>query len=253
MPHNLTIYRPNAQIVDSPTVILDSVTQDLPRTSASGDILKELFPSEEILDEMLKVSPTNPPYPALAVVDPLVPPLSQRGESASTSGVTYDVDGYSEYARIVNAMLEFVSRDRFLARKNVWLLQHFLILERSASDFLMLSGEPSPFFRKNVPETLLRSIIERVQSLTAFLISDVGDANWHRSVVGSLTNPGSSSSNGAIGDFINSLLAKSRQHDTVQNSRLFYTVMKHVLSDADRVDAEHWMTLGRGLERNGTC
>lgn len=200
---------------------------------------------------MLQEMPSEPLDPAIAVVDPLVPPHSLWSESGrSVSRVTYDSDGYSEYTRLVNALLDVASRDRHLARNNVWLLRHFLVLESSASDCRLFSAEPSHFLGKNLSDASLEGIIERVKALTAFLLSDAGEQGWHRSVVNSLFESGSSP-NDPVANFIRLLLDRSRQHDTTQTARILYTTMKHILSDADKADAEQWMTLGRRLERQG--
>ena len=216
-------------------------------------MLVDLFPSESSLDDMLKDIPANPIHPALVIVDPLIPPQSLWDDhDSSASLISYDTDGYSEYTRVVAALLEVVSEDRYIARSNIWLLRHFLALQSGVIDLLMFPSEPSHFFAKDIPATLLERMNEKIETLTAFLLPDVGEGAWHKDLTTSVLHLTPTSQSDPVSLCVHMLLTKAHDHDSVQNARSLYTTMRHVLSDAVREDAEQWMLLARKIEKRST-
>ncbi|THH03871.1 hypothetical protein EW145_g5943 [Phellinidium pouzarii] len=234
----------------SPDAVLKVIAEgDL---GSSYDILEDFFPSEESLDNMLNDLPSNPPDPVLAIVDPLVPPPSMWKAEAKVTSL-YDITGMSEYARVVNALLSVATNNRYLARSNIWLLRHFLTLSLAASEQLMLRTEGSAFFSQEVSETTLRDIDARVKTLTSFILANVNDEGWHAAVIQAYLNGNvklhtTSVKENTIVNFVVLMLSAASKDDTVRESRVLFTVMRHILNGALTADAEQWMVLSRRLE-----
>ncbi|KAH8103213.1 hypothetical protein DFH11DRAFT_1772348 [Phellopilus nigrolimitatus] len=194
--------------------------------------------------------PSNPLDPILAVVDPLVPPPSLWKDSESSAELQpYDRASMSAYARIVHALLSVAADDRRLARTNTWLLRHFLTLAQAATERLMLPAAYSAYFARGVAEEALQDIIARVQTLTLFLLADVGDDGWHHAITQAFLKGTGQSQLPGVAGFVATLLAVTVRTDTVRESKVLYTVMQHILNGATPADAEHWVALTRRLEK----
>lgn len=231
-----------------PQIVLETVLEGL--WGDRMDLLNDLFPSEEQLDEMLQGLPSNPIDPNLAIIEPLIPP-SSTWKSESIQASSYDLSGFSEYARVVNALLSVFVDDRQLARGNIGMLRHFLILALSANELLQVPNAKSAMFRNKTSETVLRDIITRVQKTTAFLLSTSLEDDWHAMVVNALQQSGAQPTLDPVGQFVASIVSKARDGDTIRESLILHTVLQHVLSGATKEDADHWMLLARKLEKNG--
>ncbi|EJD05481.1 uncharacterized protein FOMMEDRAFT_103536 [Fomitiporia mediterranea MF3/22] len=216
------------------------------------DLMSELFPSQDQLEALLYDLPSNPVDPILAIVDPLIPPQSMWKDVPNRVRLPYDRSGLCEFARVVNSLLLVASKSRDFARQNIWLLRHFLILSLAASERRLVPSATSAFFSCNVPESILEEITTRVKALTAFLLSDVGDEDWHASLIQTYEK-------GKNGDqtvfayrnfpsFVLHMLESAARRDDLQESRAFCTVVQYVLNGAVRKDAEQWMTLAKRLE-----
>ncbi len=93
---------------------------------------------------MLDDLSSDPIHPALAVLDPLIPP----GEYAEIDPPACDSHGFSPYARLVSMLLFVFLEDRQCARRNTWALRHLLALSLYADDYSAYPTGSSPVFRK---------------------------------------------------------------------------------------------------------
>ena len=217
------------------------------------DILKDLFPHQHELDELLSELPHNPLDPTLVIVDPLIPPRS-LWKIESPHQPQYDSSGFSEYARIVTSLISVATTDRILARENPWLLRHFLTLSMAAADCLSLPSVESAFFSQNVSPDILHEIVSRTQALTSFLLTDdVADDNWRSlltAFIQGVTSP-ENPEGSQLSTFVMNCLSHALQDGSIRESRVLYTIVKHLLNGAAVADAEQWILLARRLEKQG--
>ncbi|TDL24483.1 hypothetical protein BD410DRAFT_785971 [Rickenella mellea] len=214
------------------------------------DLLADLFPSKDELDDMLDYSSSDPVDPSLAVIQPLVPPQS----SSSVHGApvpAFDASGYSTYARILNALLYVLSNDRHLVRTNIWALRHFLVLSSVAHEHLHVPNAESSFFKRDASHSALQDVITRVQKVTTLLLAKSYDNMWHSSVVHCVSKVNDKAATlDSVGLFLVDLILKAKQSDSYRESFVLYSVLQHVLSGTTKADADQWMILARSLEKH---
>jgi E3 ubiquitin-protein ligase listerin len=221
-----------------------------PSTGIAFDLLHDLFPSQVELDGMLQALPSDPSDYSLATVDRLIPPpslwkLEQEPLQA------FDKTGLSEYARIVNTLLSVAISDRKLARDNMWLLTHFVQLYLAAKDALSSPSDDLVLFDKHIAHQELKDMITRVETLSAFLLSDISDDNWHLMVTQSLAQNDNARISDTMGQFVYGLMSSSQRKDSVRDSRILHFVVRHLLSGSSASDADQWMLFARQLEKKG--
>jgi len=56
-----------------------------------------------------------------------------------------------------------------------------------------------------------------------------------------------------VGRLVYDLIQHGKRWDTVRESRILHRILQHILSSVSKVEAEQWMSLGRRLEKSGTC
>lgn len=201
---------------------------------------------------MLQSTSADPIDPSLAIIEPLAPPVitnpSTRG--AQWNG-KFDKSGFSPYARGVTALLHVLTSDRYIARENMWSLQHALTLALFASEVLQVPRADSPVFRgQQVPGPELKKITHLTQQVTAFLLT-TGEGPWHRDVVDTLLGKTQPSKLDSMGEFVRLVFEQSKLHNTVRDSLILHTVLRQVLRNATKEDAERWIEVARGIEESG--
>lgn len=221
-----------------------------PSTGITFDLLRDLFPSQAELDGMLQALPSDPSDYSLAIVDRLIPPpslwkMDQKPLQA------FDKTGFSEYARIINTLLTIAISDRTLARDNMWLLPHFISLYLVAKDALSAPSDDLVLFDKHIAHQELKDIVTRVETLSAFLLSDVADDSWHSTVVQSLVKNDKTRIGDSLGHFVHGLMSSSNQKDSVRDSRILHFVVRHLLKGSSTSDADQWMLFARQMEKKG--
>ncbi|KAI0747035.1 hypothetical protein C8Q80DRAFT_1178930 [Daedaleopsis nitida] len=200
--------------------------------TAGMDVLSDVFPSRADLDVILDALPSTPLDASLAVLDP-----------------TYDSRGLSKYARIVYALLLHVADDRQSAKENVWVLHHCLAFAIYAEEFRHLPAAGSPVFSAAVSLTTLQSVTDRVQQLSAYLLSSTAEEHWHVGVTNALIGQGAPDGLDGVAQLIVELVGRARRSDSVRESRVLHAILRHAMSTATKADAEQWMLVARKLEK----
>ena len=203
------------------------------------------------LDGMLSGLPSTPLDPSLAVVVLLIPPPTLY-LSDKVLTPDFDVQGLSAYARIVYGLLLLFADDRQTARANVWALRHFFALEIYAEEMKHLPSVESPVFSKSVPKIVLQDILDKVQQLATYTLSANTEDQWHTDVTKTVLAQGPADRLDGIGRFVIDLINHARDNDTIRESRVLHSVLRHVLNTATKADAEQWMLVARKLEKQGT-
>lgn len=245
---SLNVYLPNPFVRGaSPATILQAIHDG--NLEQSKDVIFGLFPSREILDEMLEELPSNPIDPTLSVVEPLVPPYSLwREEEDSPS--SFDTSGLCEYARTVDALLTMVTHERHLAKENNWLLRHCMCLSLYATDALLVPNIENPVFSKDVSPDLLESITSRTKILTAMLLTEVEGDRWHEHLTKALGGNGSPDRDD-VTEHVSGAFLNATSKESIRDARILYATIQRILNGATAGDAEHWMLLARKFETKG--
>jgi E3 ubiquitin-protein ligase listerin len=232
----------------SPVDILTMVEKD--PAGLKIDVLKDILPSQSKVDDMLNDLPSDVVHPSLAVLDPLIPPSSAfKGRGAFPH--TYDSHGYSSYTRIVVALLQAFHADRKLAKENIWALRHFLALELFASDFMHIPSARNPMFGQHTLQSNISELISKCGQIATYLLTSPVEDGWHLKVVDSILKGDSSQCKDTLGVFIVNLVGQSKSQDSILHGRILRKALQHVVSNADKQDAEQWMLLARNIERAG--
>ena len=222
------------------------------QAGTSVNLLQDIFPSQEVLDDRLRDLPSNTLDPALAIVEPFIPPASLWGDTDESPIQLYDRFGMCEYSRIVNALLVVASENRDLVRQNMWLLRHFLILSIAATDRRMMPSATSGYFSEDVDPDMLQEIPTRVKALTAYLLSEMYDEGWHASVIQSFSNgKDSADMDHGPSSFVVDLLKTVTEGNSSRESRVLLRVLQHLLNGAATSDAEQWVSLAKRIEKQG--
>ncbi|EIN09055.1 hypothetical protein PUNSTDRAFT_102600 [Punctularia strigosozonata HHB-11173 SS5] len=212
-------------------------------------LFEDIFPSRAELDAMLGRLPATPLHVSLGVVDPLVPPNIDEEEDSIYSP-SFDVDGFSSYARVVSALLDAMSEDRQLARTNIWALRHLLALGVYAHDALRVPGGRSPVFSSTISSITIQNLATGISRVSAYLLSPVtSDDAAFANILGTLLDTKPSPALQPAEAFVVDLIKHSQDHDNPRTSRIVYPVVHHVLSGSDKPHAEQWVQILRKMEK----
>ncbi|KAG2130479.1 hypothetical protein BD769DRAFT_1452567 [Suillus cothurnatus] len=196
--------------------------------------LADIFPTPGEFNTMVNSLPSDPPDPSLAFVESIIPAISEF-ENPTISGLEFDSRGYSPYIRVTSALLAYLGDNRSIAKENMWALRHILILSQYANDALRVSATPSGLFGPDVSRSELRRLLGKVHQLSTYLLS-TGDDGLHSQVVSACTSARATNSSDAL--------------DTIRDSLVLRSVLKHLFASASKTDSDQWLTLARRLEKN---
>ncbi|KAK0191944.1 hypothetical protein F5146DRAFT_1102178 [Armillaria mellea] len=237
------------------TIVVDTQMRPSPEhllQALSEATLKEVIPplsflpSVPELDRMLDDLSSNSIHPALAVLDPLIPP----GEYPEIDPPACDSHGFSPYARLVSMLLFVFSEDRQSARRNTWALRHLLALLLYADDYRAYPTGSSPVFRKEALMDLEGLIVKLQQICTYLLTSAASDDGWRLKVLDAVANVQSLDETApSLGLFLRDQLTRARKSDETREARILGRTLLHVLHDADKAEADRWITFARNIER----
>lgn len=217
----------------------------------SVDLLQDIFPPRNEIDGMLYNLSSDPIDSSLAVLDLLVPPPSVFGNIRLQSQ-PYDHQGRSSYARVVGALLQLFAEQRQLAKENMWALYHFLALSLYATDLLRIpSSESSPVFQALAVKSGLDETVSRVRRVSTYILTSSRDDTWRLKVVSALLEEDSKAVFNGLARFLVELIRRSSTTDSIRDSRIVYTVLQHILSDADDKEADMWIAYARRIEKIG--
>jgi E3 ubiquitin-protein ligase listerin len=215
--------------------------------------LMDVIPTSSEFNDMLSSTSTDPIDASLAVIEPLASPSTTSGSVRKARwNRSFDRSGFSPYARGVTALLHILTTDRYVARENLWTLQHILTLALFASEVLQIPGADSPAFRgKGTAVSELKDIIRLTQQVNTLLLTTTGEGSWHQDVVDGLLGKALARKLDSVGDFVRLVFQRSKLDDAVRDSLVLRTVLQHVLRNVTKEDADRWIELARGIEGQG--
>ncbi|PBK68595.1 hypothetical protein ARMSODRAFT_958257 [Armillaria solidipes] len=236
------------------TIVVDTQMRPSPGhvlQALSEATLKEVIPplsflpSVPELDRMLDDLSSDPIHPALAVLDPLIPP----GEYTEIAPPACDSRGFSPYARLVSMLLFVFLEDRQSARRNTWVLRHLLALSLYADDYSAYPTGSSPVFRKEVLIDL-EGLIVKLQQICTYLLTSASDDGWRLNVLDAVTSVQPlDESFPSLALFLRDQVTRAQKGDETREARILGRTLLHVLHDADKAEADRWITFARSIER----
>lgn len=234
------------QVFPASSEILVRAAMMIPSKDASW-VLDSIFPSKEMLERLFTEEIDMSPDPILAVGDLLVP--EEEPEDLHTHA--FDKQQLSSYARLVWALTFLASTDRQVAKTNIWILKHSLLLQQMAEDRLQTTRSQMGPFGPDVSQTFLLRIIESTRMLTVYLFSGVSSSDLpHTSMVDAIDGKTNLTSADIVA-FIADLCRSSVYYDCPKFARIVRSVLSHALRGVSAADADRWLTLSRKLRRTG--
>jgi hypothetical protein len=236
-----------------PEDILQMLGQNPPGLTVN--LLQDIFPSPERLDATLDTLSPEVIDLSIGIFDPLIPPApSSKFKGALTTPSSTDLRGFSNYARIVDALLHALREDRHLARRNLWALRHFFALSIYAQDLLRVpsASSRSPVFDNKVTPAALADIVLKTKQLSVYLLTSArsDDDSWRRGVVDRLLNEQDARSLNELQTFLFDGINLSRKGDSTRDTRIFKMVLESLLAAGfDVTEADLWVQLARKLEK----
>lgn len=214
--------------------------------------IMDLVPPKEELDSMLNRFHTEPADASISLYSPLLP-LSDLEDPSPVAEENYDFDGCSSYARIISLLLDAFLEDRIFAKAHPWALRHFIALSIYAEEVVDLPNKSSEIFNgKTVSSFALRELMQKVQQVTTYILSDVGDGqSWHQKVTTAFVDVEMQHEVGEIGTFVTSLLRAAVSNDNPRDARILYGILQHILSHTSKEEGDLWMGACRKLETKG--
>ena len=212
----------------------------------------DLVPPEEKLDSILNLFPAEPADASMSLRSPLLP-LSGIEDPPLVTEEIYDLDGYSSYARSVSLLLDAFLGDRIVAKAHPWALRHFIALSISAEESLDLPNNSSEVFNaKTIPSSALRELTHRVQQVTTYVLSDVGDGqSWHQKVTAMCVDTKAQHTVDGIGKLVTSLVQAASSNDNPRDARILHGILQHILSHTSKEEGDLWMGVCRKIETKG--
>lgn len=210
-------------------------------------VLDSIFPSKGTLERLFAEEIAVTPDPILAAEDLLVP--EEELEDLRTH--TFDSQQLSSYTRLVWALTFLASTDRQVAKTNMWILKHSLLLQQLAEDRLQTTRSQMSSFGPDISQSFLLKIVENARMLTVYLFSGVSSSDLpHGSMVDAIDGKTTLTSADIVG-FIADLCYSSVHTDCVKFARIVRSVLGHALRGVSATDADRWLTLSRKIIRTG--
>ena len=213
-----------------------------------ADLVSGVFPGQREFDKLLGQLPSYP-HPSIAVVDSLVL-LGDYDDEDTIQQPELDLFGYSSYARIVSSLLLHFLDNRDAARENVWALRHFQALALYAKDVLQVPSAQSAVFGRDVDRADLDDLISKVDQLSAYTLTHLVDDGWFSRIIPLLSAGKAAPSSDRIALLLESLL-QPRDGDSVRESRILHSILRHVLAGVTKADADQLIVLARSIEKKG--
>ena len=185
--------------------------------------------------------------PTLAAVDLLVP----EEELEDLQVYRFDKQQLSSYARLAWALTFLASTDRQVAKPNVWILKHSLLLQQLAEDRLQTSNARMSPFGPDIPRAFLLRAIENARMLTVYLFSGISSSDLPHGMMVDAIDRKAALESPDMGGFIVDLCNSSQNSDSPKFARVARSVLSYALRGISLAEADKWLSLSRKLKRTG--
>ncbi|KZS97217.1 hypothetical protein SISNIDRAFT_482151 [Sistotremastrum niveocremeum HHB9708] len=240
----------DTQVRPTPYAVLDSLIHG--PTRLSFDLFTDLIPAEKDLNSLLNAGSPVVVDSTASVLDPFYIPATEPDESTPRKrSPQYDSLGFSEYSRIVMAILKSLSSDRQLIKENIWSVRHVMILGNYAADLLRFPQVKSPLFGTDLPKDVAEDIASKVNQIVAYVLSYIGEDAWHIELAATLTASASDSQSRAkdpASMLLQTVYTASVTGNNARDALVLLQIMQLVLSDVSKASADLWVQLARSIE-----
>ncbi|BEI93821.1 uncharacterized protein CcaverHIS019_0602800 [Cutaneotrichosporon cavernicola] len=220
-------------------LMTDLGTHPTPATVAST----LLPPADEMLSQ-LAAHTSQPPHPALPVIDPQVPtggvvePISRASD--------FDTAGRSRAARYVEAGLALLRVDRSLVTTLPHLLNVALSAMVLASDAAAIPGASRGMYTPEASPAALEGVVRGAQGALSFSLSLIDEAPlaWHKATIEQLRAGKPVQKADYLQRLLGDLCASVAEKTSDVAPRAFYAVLSRHLrgSEAGEAEGEVWLT-----------
>ncbi|CED83880.1 Predicted E3 ubiquitin ligase [Phaffia rhodozyma] len=215
------------------------------------DLFHLLPPASTIVDQLNSISVRQLP-PALAVIDPLVPQLSEDEIQPSVDRVPTDSAGFGSFARLATTLIACFAADRSLLRQDPSWLRILTTFGIFASDEVALPRSSAHVFGERVSKDVLGAIVLSTDSLRSYALSSLSSSIepvWYGAATSALTT-GKIDSEDKLVFLLAGLLGVAKSEEDIYAARVLRDLLAGVLfySGANAEDAEKWLMFGRTLQ-----
>ena len=221
---------------------------DIPHLSE--EVFSEAVLAKAELTSILESLSGQPASASLAVIDPLV--LAGEGDEETLRDILHDKSGFSSYARLVTTLLLHFLQRRDLARQNLWALQHIYALRIYAQDIIDVPQAPSPIFGNTVNRIELSGLVQKMDQIAAYLLSEDHEEGWLGQLATRLAQNKTDANSLDLQRLLNTLINQKEGLNTHREARILRFVLQHLFASAAKADAEAWLVLARSVEKTGT-
>jgi hypothetical protein len=134
----------------------------------------------------------------------------------------------------------------------MWILEHALILQQLAQDQLLIPDSKSNGFGPRIANKLLQYVVERVQMLNAYLLSDLSSIDiTHNYMVEEVKATGAVANNHHAYEFVVQLCRKGLRSDSIKLARSIRPIVGFVIRGGNVSAVDAWLSLGRSIQKKG--
>lgn len=253
--HSLTELLGRVSCRADPDALVDvALMTDLGSKPTPSSVAATLLPPAEEMLSHLASHTSQPPHPALPVIDQQVPCVG--GEPSSSSRASdFDSAGRSRAARYAEAALALLRVDRSLVSSLPHLLNVALNAMVLASDAAAIPGASRGMYTPEASKDALERVVRDAQGALSFSLSLVDEAplGWHTATVDQLkagTTPKDA-------DYLQRLLSDLRTAVVAKTSdvapRAFFAVLsRHMRGcEAGEAEGEVWLNYAMQISVKG--
>ncbi|KAF8056637.1 hypothetical protein FPV67DRAFT_646018 [Lyophyllum atratum] len=207
----------------------------------------DIFPTPNRIEKLLDRHSPDSIHPSLAVVDTLIPP-SVASTSTDQTPRPFDSRGFSDYARVVDALLRAFVEDRQIAKHNIWALRHFQALGVYAQDYTNIPSAQSTVFGPEAIHANLEALVSRVEQVTTYILTSSADEGWREVALAAAIDDRQPELSGSLSAFLVDAIRHSRSSESARDTRILRNILQHVFHDINKNEADRWILLARKLE-----
>lgn len=227
---------------------------DLGSKPTPASVASTLLPPADDMLSQLAGHTSQPPHPALAVIDQQVPCTSATPASSSRAS-DFDAAGRSRAARYAEAGLALLRVDRSLVSSLPHLLNVALGAMVLAGDAAAIPGASRGMYTPEASTAALEGVVRDAQGALSFSLSLVDEAPlaWHKATVDQL-RAGAAAPDA---DYLQRLLSDLRSEVVAKTSDVAPRVFLAVLSrhmrgcEAGEAEGEVWLQYAMQMSEKG--
>ncbi|KAL0957941.1 hypothetical protein HGRIS_000122 [Hohenbuehelia grisea] len=219
-----------------PQDILSVVLDDL--QGLRMDFLADFLPSQQqLLSELNAAIPRNVISPALAVIDPLVPPDDSATRILPQSALA---TRYRSYTRVFEALISYFDRDPDAVGGNAWIARHLfeiMIYEEDRRNMGLISSTNLASAPKSIIESMLPKV---VISLRKSVLQAAEKGSYDAAFADSTQS---------VHRMVAEVLKDTVASDVTRDVRVLHRLLVYVFHGLEKDEGEQWVGFARKVEK----